>query len=115
MQRCQVTDSASGHEGSSLISSRLITYDDAPTYGEFLDRAAISGPHAALIGTPASVAADMEQWLESRACDGFTLLGGDPVALLDQTLLPELRRRGSFRSQYTGTTLRDHLGLPLPA
>jgi N-acetyl-S-(2-succino)cysteine monooxygenase len=104
-----------GARRSRVEVYRRLAYDGAPSYGEFLDRAAISGPHAALIGTPASVAQEMEQWLESRACDGFTLLGGDPVALLDQTLLPELRRRGLFRTEYTGTTLRDHLGLPLPA
>jgi hypothetical protein len=65
-----------------------------------------------MIGTPQTVADEMERWLDARAADGFTLLGGDGITHLDRTLLPELRRRGMFRAGYEGTTLREHLGLP---
>jgi len=69
-------------------------------------------------GTPVQVADVMEHWFTSGACDGFmmqfhTLPGG-----LDEFVagvIPELQRRGLFRRDYEGATLRDHLGLPRPA
>jgi alkanesulfonate monooxygenase SsuD/methylene tetrahydromethanopterin reductase-like flavin-dependent oxidoreductase (luciferase family) len=71
-----------------------------------------------MVGTPAQVADRMEAWLESRACDGFNVMFPFvPVGLDDvvDLLVPELQRRGLFRTAYTGTTLRDHLGLKRPA
>ncbi|KQO53392.1 MULTISPECIES: LLM class flavin-dependent oxidoreductase [unclassified Methylobacterium] len=71
-----------------------------------------------MVGTPAEVADQMEEWLVTRACDGFNVMfpfvpeGLDDVV---DTLVPELQRRGLFRTEYEGTTLRDHLGLPRPA
>jgi len=69
-------------------------------------------------GTASQVADVMEHWFTSGACDGFmmqfhTLPGG-----LDEFVagvIPELQRRGLFRRDYEGATLRDHLGLPRPA
>lgn len=72
----------------------------------------------AFVGTPQSVADEMEAWLAEEAADGFTVVfpflpqGLDDVT---QTLVPELQRRGLFRQDYQGTTLREHLGLPRPA
>ena len=74
-----------------------------------------AGP--ALIGTPAMIADQMEEWLTSRACDGFNVMfpylpgGLDDVAL---RVVPELQRRGIFRHEYEGRTLRQNLGLPRP-
>jgi alkanesulfonate monooxygenase SsuD/methylene tetrahydromethanopterin reductase-like flavin-dependent oxidoreductase (luciferase family) len=71
-----------------------------------------------MVGTPVQVADEMEEWLHARACDGFNVMfpfvpeGLDDVV---DTLVPELQRRGLFRTDYEGTTLRDHLGLPRPA
>jgi FMN-dependent oxidoreductase (nitrilotriacetate monooxygenase family) len=69
-------------------------------------------------GTPAHIADVMEEWIAMGAADGFmmqfaTLPGGlqDFVKLV----VPELQRRGLFRTEYAGTTLRDHLGLARPA
>ncbi len=69
-------------------------------------------------GSAAEIADMMEEWFTSGACDGFnlqpaTLPGtfGDIVELV----LPELRRRGLFREEYEGRTLRENLGLPRPA
>ncbi|WP_242530806.1 LLM class flavin-dependent oxidoreductase [Roseococcus thiosulfatophilus] len=73
---------------------------------------------AAMVGTPASIADEMEEWLESRACDGFNIMFPHvPEGLEDFVtgVVPELQRRGLFRTEYTGTTLRDHLGLKRPA
>ena len=69
-------------------------------------------------GSAAEIADMMEAWFMSGACDGFNL---QPAVLpgmfrdIVELVLPELRRRGLFRAEYQGHTLRDHLGLPRPA
>jgi FMN-dependent oxidoreductase (nitrilotriacetate monooxygenase family) len=69
------------------------------------------------VGTPGQIADEMEGWLDAGACDGFvvaaTSLPGtfETVARL---VVPELQRRGLFRTDYRGSTLRDHLGLTRP-
>lgn len=71
----------------------------------------------AFVGTPESIADELEEWLKQDACDGFTVTfpflpeGLNDVA---ERLVPELQRRGIFRKEYEGTTLREHLGLPRP-
>lgn len=70
--------------------------------------------HLISIGTAASVADEMEHWFRLGAADGFTFIPHSlPQALEDivHSLVPELRRRGLFRSDYAGTTLRAHLDL----
>jgi alkanesulfonate monooxygenase SsuD/methylene tetrahydromethanopterin reductase-like flavin-dependent oxidoreductase (luciferase family) len=59
----------------------------------------------------------METWLAAGACDGFMIqVPYMPGGLEDfaRLAVPELQRRGLFRTRYDGTTLRDHLGLPRP-
>lgn len=71
----------------------------------------------AFVGTPESVADELGRWLEESAADGFTVTFPFlPQGLEDVTrrLVPELQRRGIFRRDYEGTTLREHLGLPRP-
>ena len=73
---------------------------------------------AAMVGTPATIADEMQEWLETGACDGFNIMFPHvPEGLEDFVtgVVPELQRRGLFRTEYTGTTLREHLGLPRPA
>ncbi|VBB86306.1 Putative monooxygenase [Podospora comata] len=71
----------------------------------------------AFVGTPQSIADEMEEWLSQGAADGFTVTfpfvpqGIDDVT---QRLVPELQRRGLFRTEYEGSTLREHLGLSRP-
>lgn len=71
----------------------------------------------AIVGTPQTIADEMEAWLEGRGCDGFNVmfpyLPGGLDDFVDQ-VVPELQRRGLFRREYEGTTLREHLGLPRP-
>ncbi len=72
----------------------------------------------ALVGTAATIADEMEQWLEGRGCDGFNIMFPFVPAGLEafcDKVVPELQRRGLFRTDYEGTTLRDHLGLERPA
>jgi FMN-dependent oxidoreductase (nitrilotriacetate monooxygenase family) len=66
------------------------------------------------IGTPATVAATMDEFVQTDACDGFVLVPHITPGGLDDfadTVVPLLQERGSFRTEYTGTTLREHLGL----
>jgi alkanesulfonate monooxygenase SsuD/methylene tetrahydromethanopterin reductase-like flavin-dependent oxidoreductase (luciferase family) len=68
----------------------------------------------AVIGTPADVADFIEERFTAGAADGFNVsFPWQPETLVGFTelVVPELRRRGLFRTEYTGTTLRDHLGL----
>ncbi|TCL02590.1 MULTISPECIES: LLM class flavin-dependent oxidoreductase [Sodalis] len=71
----------------------------------------------AFVGTPQTIADEMEQWLTEEGSDGFNVmfpyLPGGLEDMVEQ-VVPELQRRGIFRRDYTGTTLRDHLGLARP-
>ncbi|WP_297833800.1 LLM class flavin-dependent oxidoreductase [Pseudomonas sp.] len=72
---------------------------------------------AKMVGSPQSVADQMQQWLLEGAADGFVVMppympGGAEDFL--KKVVPELQRRGLFRREYQGTTLRDHLGLRTP-
>jgi alkanesulfonate monooxygenase len=71
----------------------------------------------AMVGTPASIADEMEEWLETEASDGFTVMFPYLPGGLDDfcaRVIPELQRRGLFRRDYEGATLRENLGLPQP-
>ncbi|MEI7026417.1 LLM class flavin-dependent oxidoreductase [Paenibacillus sp. y28] len=78
---------------------------------------AVARGHMKVTGTPAQIADLMEDWFRSAACDGFNimppLLPGGMGEFVDY-VVPELQRRGLFRTEYTGNTLRDHLGLARP-
>ena len=72
----------------------------------------------AMVGTPKTIADEMEQWLATDASDGFTIMFPYLPGGLDDfvnLVVPELQRRGIFRREYEGTTLRENLGLPRPA
>ncbi|MEU8271802.1 NtaA/DmoA family FMN-dependent monooxygenase [Sphaerisporangium sp. NPDC049002] len=69
------------------------------------------------VGTPASVAARIDEFVQSDAADGFILVPHLTPGGLDDFVdhvVPILQERGVFRADYTGTTLRDHLGIPQP-
>ncbi len=71
-----------------------------------------------MIGTPETIADQMEEWLFTDACDGFNIMFPFLPAGLDafvDRVVPELQRRGLFRREYEGKTLRENLGLPRPA
>ncbi|MBS7790704.1 LLM class flavin-dependent oxidoreductase [Roseococcus sp. SDR] len=72
---------------------------------------------ATLCGSPSQIADLMQEWMEAGACDGFMVtFPVMPRGLQDfvDKVVPELQRRGLCRQDYTGTTLREHLGLPRP-
>ncbi len=85
---------------------------EKPTIRDLYLRAGLTG--SAKIGTPADIADAMQEMFEAGACDGFnitpaTLPGGGEDFV--EMVVPELRRRGLFRTEYEGTTLRENLGL----
>ncbi|MFE2943611.1 LLM class flavin-dependent oxidoreductase [Streptomyces sp. NPDC059255] len=74
------------------------------------------GPRS-FIGAPETVAAEMDAFVSGDAADGFLLLPPPAPDGLDDfvdRVVPLLRERGVFRTEYEGTTLRSHLGLPDP-
>jgi alkanesulfonate monooxygenase SsuD/methylene tetrahydromethanopterin reductase-like flavin-dependent oxidoreductase (luciferase family) len=97
---------------------RDIIVSENPTLGKLLKRLSGGGGHRIVVGTPEQVADDIETWFRQGAADGFNVMpdvlpsGFDDFA---DHLIPELQRRGLFRKDYDGTTLRDHLGLGVPA
>jgi FMN-dependent oxidoreductase (nitrilotriacetate monooxygenase family) len=69
------------------------------------------------IGTPEAVAAELDEFVTGEAADGFILVPHLTPGGLDEfvdRVVPLLQERGAFRTEYTGTTLRSHLGLPEP-
>ena len=77
----------------------------------------VTTPHHAFIGTPEQVADTMQDWFESGACDGYMLSGAVlPQGFNDfvDHVLPILKERGLFRTEYEADTLRGNLGLPVP-
>jgi alkanesulfonate monooxygenase len=73
--------------------------------------------HRTVIGTPADIVDAMEEWFHGGAADGFNLLPpwlpGGLEDVVDQ-VIPEMQRRGLYRTAYEGKTLRENLGLDYP-
>ena len=73
--------------------------------------------HWTIVGTPTSIADEMQAWFTEGGADGFNVMPPVlPTGLYDfvSLVLPELRRRGLFRTEYEGRTLRENLGLAYP-
>jgi alkanesulfonate monooxygenase SsuD/methylene tetrahydromethanopterin reductase-like flavin-dependent oxidoreductase (luciferase family) len=91
---------------------------DKPTLRQLLGYLAGARGHYVMAGTPEQVADLIEDWFRDGAADGFNIM---PPLLPAQfeafgtEVVPLLQRRGLFRTEYTGTTLREHYGLPWPA
>jgi len=74
--------------------------------------------HRTFAGTPEQVADTIQEWAESGAADGFNVMPAvlpSGLELFTEHVVPVLRQRGLFRTEYTGTTLRDHYNIPRPA
>jgi FMN-dependent oxidoreductase (nitrilotriacetate monooxygenase family) len=112
-----VPDDAIGKLEIRSISAQLRerVRQEKPSIRELYLRSGITG--SARIGTPNDIVDAMQEWFENSACDGFNITpthlpGGceDFVELV----VPELQRRGLFRAEYEGKTLRENLGLKRP-
>jgi FMN-dependent oxidoreductase (nitrilotriacetate monooxygenase family) len=89
-----------------------------PTLRELLHRLAGARGHNVVVGTPVQIADIITEWFNSGAADGFNVMPPMYPQLFDafvDKVVPILQERGLFRTAYTGSTLRDHYGLPRPA
>ena len=88
-----------------------------PTVRDFIHFSGRGRVHNPIVGGPTEVADRLEQWFVERACDGFVVSATHvPGAYEDfvRFVVPELQRRGLFRKDYAGMTLRENLSIPVP-
>jgi alkanesulfonate monooxygenase SsuD/methylene tetrahydromethanopterin reductase-like flavin-dependent oxidoreductase (luciferase family) len=111
-------DQISGSRGmvETIMNSGESRY---PTFGEFIGNSMRGTVHELpkFVGTPNQIADEMEDWFTNEACDGFMVAATHlPGAYEDfvRLVVPELQRRGLAQTEYSGKTLRDHLGLARP-
>jgi FMN-dependent oxidoreductase (nitrilotriacetate monooxygenase family) len=110
-------DAVNRHKSRYDLIVSLARAEDL-TVRQLIGRLAGGRGHRTLVGTPEQVADDLEGWFVNRAADGFNYM---PPTIPDQLevfldqVVPILQRRGLFRREYEGTTLREHYGLERPA
>jgi FMN-dependent oxidoreductase (nitrilotriacetate monooxygenase family) len=115
-------DELAGIKGLQALRDRVVASSGKrnPTLRDFVE---ITGrgtirEFPVFCGTPKRVADEMQAWLEGGACDGFVLAATHMPGTYEEfvrLVVPELQRRGVFRKKFTGTTLRENLGLPRAA
>jgi FMN-dependent oxidoreductase (nitrilotriacetate monooxygenase family) len=106
-------------EGAQSRSSLVVTLArrEHLTVRQLLGRLGGGRGHWTFVGTPEQVADELQTWFTNGAADGFNVMAPVlPSGLEDfvDNVVPILRQRGLFRSEYTGRTLRDHYGLARP-
>tara|TARA_B100000886_G_scaffold327465_1_gene274940 strand:+ start:175 stop:1497 length:1323 start_codon:yes stop_codon:yes gene_type:complete len=90
---------------------------EKPTLRQLLAKLAGARGHFIFTGTPEQVADELELWFKSGAADGFNLMPPIIPWMLEvfvEEVVPLLQKRGIFRKEYKGTSLRDHYGLKRP-
>ncbi|MGO4131618.1 LLM class flavin-dependent oxidoreductase [Janibacter sp. RAF52] len=88
------------------------------TVRQLIERLAGGRGHRVLAGTPEQFADDLETWFTKGAADGFNIMPPtypQGLEVFVDTVVPILQQRGLFRTEYTGTTLREHYGLARPS
>ncbi len=106
--------------GLQGIRDRVVSLSgkNNPTVRDFIRVSGRGRVHNPVVGGPKEVADQLEQWFAARACDGFVLSATHVPGTYEdfvRFVVPELQRRGLFRKDFAGVTLRENLGLPLPA
>ncbi|MFZ3222803.1 MAG: LLM class flavin-dependent oxidoreductase [Rugosibacter sp.] len=105
--------------GSHTAREKLVamSWDEGYTVRELAQYIGGAFGTLEMIGTPEMVVDQMEDWFKSKACDGFNIMFPYLPEGLDDfvdKVVPELQRRGLFRTEYEGKTLRENLGLQRP-
>jgi alkanesulfonate monooxygenase SsuD/methylene tetrahydromethanopterin reductase-like flavin-dependent oxidoreductase (luciferase family) len=80
-------------------------------------RSAAGKDHWTLIGSPTEIVDQLEEWFVNEGADGFNLLPPYVPGTLNDfadLIVPEMQRRGLYRTEYEGKTLRDNLGVARP-
>jgi FMN-dependent oxidoreductase (nitrilotriacetate monooxygenase family) len=88
-----------------------------PTVRDFLDITRRGRPGEAIVGSGKDIADRLEQWFVERGCDGYVIAGTHMPGTFEdfvKFVVPELQKRGIYRKDYTGATLRENLGLEIP-
>ncbi|MGM9966429.1 MAG: nitrilotriacetate monooxygenase, partial [Rummeliibacillus sp.] len=101
----------------SGIVKGIVEKKGLKTLRELYNNIAGARGHREIIGTPTQVADQLQEWFENDAADGFNIMPPTfPQGLNDivELVIPELQRRGLFKTEYKGTTLRENLGLKRP-
>ena len=101
--------------GLQGIRDRVLRVKKNPTVRDFIEISGRGRVHNPIVGGPCEVADQLEAWFVAPACDGFVLSATHvPGAYEDfvRFVVPELQRRGLFRKNFSGATLRENLGLP---
>jgi FMN-dependent oxidoreductase (nitrilotriacetate monooxygenase family) len=91
--------------------------DNNMTLRQIARHTAAGTGHRVIVGTAEYMADEMEKWLKEEAADGFNVVCNHypkPFEDFCQQVVPLLQRRGVFRTEYEGTTLRENLGLKIP-
>jgi N-acetyl-S-(2-succino)cysteine monooxygenase len=106
------------HRGQTFNKTLLgMARREKMTLRDLFNVAGAARGHWAIYGSPKRIADIFEEWFVGGMADGFVLLPPHfPGGLADfvNLVVPELQRRGLFRTEYSGSTLRDHLGLKRP-
>ena len=105
--------------GIQAIRDRVVqaTGKTNPTVRDFMQKSGRGRLAHPVVGGPVELADHFEEWFTKPSADGFVIGGTHmPGAFEDfvEIVVPELQRRGLFRKEYTGTTLRDHIGAEMP-
>ena len=106
-----------GWRSRQLMFTQIARRDNL-SIRQLYERIAGARGHKVMIGTPKTIADELEAWFTGGAADGFNLLPATlPGGLTDFVglVVPELQDRGLFRLDYEGKTLREHLGLSRPS
>jgi FMN-dependent oxidoreductase (nitrilotriacetate monooxygenase family) len=106
--------SMSGLQG---IRDRVTRVKRNPTVRDFIQISRRGRMYNPIVGGPKEVADRLEEWFTAPACDGFVVSASHvPGAYEDFVtfVVPELQRRGLFRKDYRGVTLRENLSVPIP-
>jgi len=100
-------------------SRAMVMYELAKSKGytirQLYELMAVGRGHRMVVGSPYDIADEMQEWFETGAADGFNIIPTHLPAGIDDfvtMVVPELQRRGLFRTEYEGRTLRENLGLP---
>jgi FMN-dependent oxidoreductase (nitrilotriacetate monooxygenase family) len=104
--------------GLQGIRDRVLAVKKNPTVRDFITISGRGRVHNPIVGGPKEVADRLEEWFTAPACDGFVVSATHvPGAYEDfvRHVVPELQRRGLFRREFEGTSLRENLGVPVPA
>ncbi len=111
-------DELAAMSGLQAIRDRVVNVKKNPTARDFIRISGRGRVHNPIVGGPKEVADHLEQWFTAPACDGFVLSATHVPGTYEdfvRHVVPELQRRGLYRRDFAGATLRENLRLRVPA